>query len=79
MADSFIKILKEKHPTLAALVAKEDKELVKLKVPDAKVAVKTALALNIIRLLQQYKQVDEAPYLYLFFINISNNIRQPEK
>ena len=47
-----------------------------IKILEVKEAVKTALALNIIRLLQQYKQVDEAPYLLTlhFFSFISQTI-----
>ena len=60
--DGFIKILKAKHPALAALAGDEDRDLIaKIKGLDAKEAVKTAIALNIIRQLQQYKQVDETP------------------
>lgn len=54
-----------------------------IKILEVKEAVKTALALNIIRLLQQYKQVDEAPIPFdstFFFIHISNNyLGQSEK
>ena len=59
-ADSLIKALKERHPVLAELVTNEDKDLVvKLKDLDAKEAVKTALALNMLHLLQQYREIDE--------------------
>lgn len=59
-ADSLIKALKERHPVLAQLVTNEDKDLVvKLKDLDTKEAVKTALALNMLHLLQQYREIDE--------------------
>ncbi len=59
-ADSLIKDLKERHPVLAQLVTNEDKDLVvKLKDLDTKEAVKTALALNMLHLLQQYREIDE--------------------
>ena len=60
-ADGIIKALKAKHPVLAALAGEEDKDLlIKIKALDAKEAVKAALALNIIRELQQYKAIDAA-------------------
>jgi len=59
-ADSLIKALKERHPILAQLVTNEDKDLVvKFKDLDTKEAVKTALALNMLHLLQQYREIDE--------------------
>ena len=59
-ADSLIKALKERHPVLAELVTNEDKDLVvKIKDLDTKEAVKTALALNMLHLLQQYREIDE--------------------
>ena len=59
-ADSLIKDLKARHPILAQLVTNEDKDLVvKLKDLDTKEAVKTALALNMLHLLQQYREIDE--------------------
>ena len=59
-ADSLIKALKERHPILAQLVTNEDKDLVvKINDLDTKEAVKTALALNMLHLLQQYKEIDE--------------------
>ena len=55
-ADGIIKALKAKHPILAELADDTDNNLVaKIKVLDAKDAVKTAIALNIIRELIQYK------------------------
>jgi hypothetical protein len=59
-ADSLIKALKARHPILAQLVTNEDKDLVvKFKDLDTKEAVKTALALNMLHLLQQYREIDE--------------------
>ena len=59
-ADSLIKALKARHPILAQLVTNEDKDLVvKLKDLDTKEAIKTALALNMLHLLQQYREIDE--------------------
>ena len=59
-ADSLIKDLKARHPILAQLVTNEDKDLVvKFKDLDTKEAVKTALALNMLHLLQQYREIDE--------------------
>ena len=59
-ADSLIKDLKARHPILAQLVTNEDKDLVvKINDLDTKEAVKTALALNMLHLLQQYREIDE--------------------
>jgi hypothetical protein len=59
-ADSLIKDLKARHPILAQLVTNEDKDLVvKIKDLETKEAVKTALALNMLHLLQQYREIDE--------------------
>ena len=59
-ADSLIKDLKARHPILAQLVTNEDKDLVvKINNLDTKEAVKTALALNMLHLLQQYREIDE--------------------
>ena len=59
-ADGIIKALKAKHPILAELADDTDNNLVaKIKVLDAKDAVKTAIALNIIRELIQYKLLDQ--------------------
>jgi hypothetical protein len=59
--DTLSKNLKERHPILAQLQADEDADLVeKIRGLDSKEAVKTAIALNMLRLLQQYKEVDEA-------------------
>jgi hypothetical protein len=57
--DTLAKNIKERHPILAQMVADEDQDLIKkLRDMDAKEAVKTIIALNMLRLLQQYKQVD---------------------
>jgi hypothetical protein len=59
-ADSLIKALKARHPILAQLVTNEDKDLVvKLKDLETKEAIKTALALNMLHLLQQYREIDQ--------------------
>ena len=59
-ADSLIKALKARHPILAQLVTNEDKDLVvKLKDLNTKEAIKTALALNMLHLLQQYREIDQ--------------------
>ena len=59
-ADSLIKALKARHPVLAQLVTNEDKDLVvKFKDLDTKEALKTALELNMLHLLQQYREIDE--------------------
>jgi hypothetical protein len=57
--DTLAKNIKERHPILAQMAADEDQDLIKkLRGMDAKEAVKTIIALNMLRLLQQYKQVD---------------------
>jgi hypothetical protein len=57
--DTLAKNIKERHPILAQMAADEDQDLIKkLRDMDAKEAVKTIIALNMLRLLQQYKQVD---------------------
>jgi hypothetical protein len=59
--DTLTKNIKERHPILALMQADEDADLVeKIRGLDSKEAVKTAIALNMLRLLQQYKEVDEA-------------------
>ena len=61
-ADGLIKSLKAKHGALSALTEDGDRELLsKIKDMDAKEAAQTALALNIIRALQEYRAVEEAP------------------
>ena len=60
--DGIIKSLKAKHAALSALGEDGDRELLsKIKDMDAKEAAQTALALNIIRALQEYRAVEEAP------------------
>lgn len=57
--DTLSKNIKERHPILAQMAADEDKNLiVVIKDMDPKEAAKTMIALNMLRLLQQYKQVD---------------------
>ena len=59
-ADGIIKSLKAKHAALSALSEDGDRELLqKIKDMDGKEAAQTALALNIIRALQEYKAVEE--------------------
>jgi len=60
-ADTLSKNIKERHPVLAQMQANEDADLVaKIKGLDSKEAVKTVIALNMLRLLEQYKEVDAA-------------------
>jgi len=57
--DTLAKNIKERHPILTQMSADEDQDLmVKIKGMDPKEAAKTTIALNILRLLQQYKQLD---------------------
>jgi hypothetical protein len=58
--DTLTKNIKERHPILTQMsAADEDQDLmVKIKGMDPKEAAKTAIALNMLRLLQQYKQLD---------------------
>ena len=57
--DTLSKNIKERHPILAQFAGDEDQDIVvKIKVMDPKEAAKTAIALNILRMLQQYKQLD---------------------
>jgi len=59
--DTLSKNIKERHPLLAQMQADEDADLVaKIKGLDSKEAVKTVIALNMLRLLEQYKEVDAA-------------------
>lgn len=59
--DTLSKNIKERHPLLAQMQANEDADLVaKIKGLDSKEAVKTVIALNMLRLLEQYKEVDAA-------------------
>lgn len=57
--DTLTQNIKERHPILAQMTAEEDQSLMsKIKGMDSKEAVKTTIALDILRLLQQYKQLD---------------------
>jgi hypothetical protein len=57
--DTLSKNIKERHPILAQMAADEDKgTIVVIKGMDPKEAAKTIIALNMLRLLQQYKEVD---------------------
>ena len=57
--DTLSKNIKERHPILAKMAADEDKgTIVVIKGMDPKEAAKTIIALNMLRLLQQYKEVD---------------------
>ena len=57
--DTLSKNIKERHPILAQMAADEDKGIiVVIKGMDPKEAAKTIIALNMLRLLQQYKEVD---------------------
>ena len=57
--DTLSKNIKERHPTLAQMAGDEDKNaIVVIKGMDPKEAAKTIIALNMLRLLQQYKEVD---------------------
>ena len=57
--DTLAKNIKERHPILTQMSADEDQDLmVKIKGMDPKEAAKTTIALNMLRLLQQYKQLD---------------------
>ena len=58
--DTLSKNIKERHPLLAKMTADEEKnQWVVIKGMDQKEAAKTIIALNMLRLLQQYKEVDE--------------------
>ena len=57
--DTLAKNIKERHPILAQMAANEDQDLMmRIKDMDAKEAAKTTIALNMLGLLQQYKQLD---------------------
>lgn len=57
--DTLTQNIKERHPILAQMTVDEDLSLMsKIKGMDSKEAVKTTIALDILRLLQQYKQLD---------------------
>jgi hypothetical protein len=57
--DTLAKNIKERHPILAQMATDEDQDLMmKIKDMDAKEAAKTTIVLNMLRLLQHYKQLD---------------------
>jgi hypothetical protein len=57
--DTLSKNIKQRHPILAQMAGNEDKNaIVVIKGMDPKEAAKTIIALNMLRLLQQYKEVD---------------------
>lgn len=57
--DTLTQNIKERHPILAQMAVEEDQSLMsKIRGMDSKEAVKTTIALDILRLLQQYKQLD---------------------
>jgi hypothetical protein len=57
--DTLSKNIKQRHPVLAQMAGDEDKDtIVVIKGMDPKEAAKTIIALNMLRLLQQYKEVD---------------------
>jgi hypothetical protein len=57
--DTLSKNIKDRHPILAQMAGDEDKNtIVVIKGMDPKEAAKTIIALNMLRLLQQYKEVD---------------------
>jgi hypothetical protein len=57
--DTLSKNIKQRHPILAQMAGDEDKNaIVVIKGMDPKEAAKTIIALNMLRLLQQYKEVD---------------------
>ena len=60
--DTFKNLVKKNHPLLAQLQENEDRDLIaKIKTQEVKQALKNEIALNILRLLAQYKAVDESP------------------
>jgi hypothetical protein len=60
--DTFENLLKQNHPLLAQVQEDEDRDLIaKIKAQEVKQALKNEIALNILRLLAQYKAIDEAP------------------
>ncbi|HEY7109019.1 MAG TPA: hypothetical protein VH415_06310 [Nitrososphaeraceae archaeon] len=60
--DTFKNLLKQNHPLLAQIQEDEDRELIaKIKAQEVKQALKNEIALNILRLLAQYKAIDQAP------------------
>jgi hypothetical protein len=60
--DTFKNLLKQNHPLLAQVQEDEDRDLIaKIKAQEVKQALKNEIALNILRLLAQYKAIDESP------------------
>ena len=60
--DTFKNLLKQNHPLLAQIQEDEDRDLIaKIKAQEVKQALKNEIALNILRLLAQYKAIDQAP------------------
>ena len=60
--DTFKNLVKQNHPLLAQLQENEDRDLIaKIKTQEVKQALKNEIALNIVRLLAQYKAIDESP------------------
>ena len=60
--DTFKNLVKQNHPLLAQFQENEDRDLIaKIKTQEVKQALKDEIALNILRLLAQYKAIDEAP------------------
>ena len=60
--DTFKNLVKQNHPLLAQFAGDEDRDLIaKIKVQEVKQALKNEIALNILRLLAQYKAIDETP------------------
>ena len=57
--DTVAKNIIERHPILAQMAGNEDQDsMVIIKSMDSKEAAKTIIALNILRLLQQYEELD---------------------
>ena len=57
--DTLSENIKERHPILAQMAGNEDQDIiVKIKGMDSKEAAKTTIALNILRLLEDYKRLD---------------------
>jgi hypothetical protein len=60
--DTFKNLLKQNHPLLAQIQEDQDRDLIeKIKAQEVKQALKNEIALNILRLLAQYKAIDAAP------------------
>ena len=57
--DTLSENIKERHPILAQMAGNEDQDIiVKIKGMDSKETAKTTIALNILRLLEDYKRLD---------------------